>query len=238
MYIAALLIHEEQCRVQTFFLLLSFRSCPSFMSRPFSVSSPDKLSPVHFPPHSTNIQFETTTKIKNIKTRIRREIIYAMTPALHFHTPTPRLSLMMTSTTGKSDSHSRGNPAMDVLTSPVSYAWRVCPSRPHTHSANDHSDHLDHPSSPFLRTCSCGLRIPWVLILIINSLSSTVPSAPPVGVECSGGAGGSSLVVRWAPPSPAHHNGLLQSYRLTLTRLDDSTGEWRSERVEEWTRDK
>lgn len=127
MYIVALLILEELCRVLTFFLLLlSFRSCPSFMSRPFSVSSPDKLSPVHFPPHSSNIQFETTTKIKkNIKTRIRREIIYAVTPALHFHTPTPRLSLMMTSTTGKSDLHSRGNPAMDVITSPVSYAWRV-----------------------------------------------------------------------------------------------------------------
>lgn len=52
----------------------------------------------------------------------------------------------------------------------------------------------------------------------------TVPSSPPVGVECSGGAGGTSLYVRWAPPPPAFHNGLLQGYRLTLTRLDDSTG--------------
>ncbi|XP_071546322.1 cell adhesion molecule Dscam2-like isoform X3 [Panulirus ornatus] len=58
-----------------------------------------------------------------------------------------------------------------------------------------------------------------------------VPSAPPAGVECSGGAGGSSLLVRWAPPSPTEHNGLLQGYRLTLTRLDDST-----EDVEELTR--
>lgn len=45
-----------------------------------------------------------------------------------------------------------------------------------------------------------------------------------MGVECSGGAGGTSLYVRWAPPPPAFHNGLLQGYRLTLTRLDDSTG--------------
>ncbi|XP_069190704.1 cell adhesion molecule Dscam2 isoform X3 [Procambarus clarkii] len=58
-----------------------------------------------------------------------------------------------------------------------------------------------------------------------------VPAAPPVGVECSGGAGGSTLLVRWAPPSPVDHNGLLQGYRLTLTRLDDST-----EEVEELTR--
>ncbi|XP_037774719.1 Down syndrome cell adhesion molecule-like protein Dscam2, partial [Penaeus monodon] len=46
-----------------------------------------------------------------------------------------------------------------------------------------------------------------------------------------GGAGGTSLYVRWAPPPPAFHNGLLQGYRLTLTRLDDST-----EKVEELIR--
>ncbi|KAK8403945.1 hypothetical protein O3P69_000181 [Scylla paramamosain] len=66
--------------------------------------------------------------------------------------------------------------------------------------------------------------------VVVRTLED-VPSAPPVGVECSGGAGGSSLVVRWAPPSPAHHNGLLQGYRLTLTRLDDST-----EKVDEISR--
>lgn len=60
---------------------------------------------------------------------------------------------------------------------------------------------------------------------LMSSLSPpTAPSSPPVGVECSGGAGGTSLYVRWAPPPPAFHNGLLQGYRLTLTRLDDSTG--------------
>lgn len=45
-----------------------------------------------------------------------------------------------------------------------------------------------------------------------------------MGVECSGGAGGSSLVVRWATPAPVDHNGVLQGYRLTLMRLDDTTG--------------
>ncbi|KAK3861972.1 hypothetical protein Pcinc_032114, partial [Petrolisthes cinctipes] len=58
-----------------------------------------------------------------------------------------------------------------------------------------------------------------------------VPSAPPVGVECKGGVGGGSLHVSWSPPSPSHHNGLLQGYRLALSRLDDAT-----EEVEEVTR--
>ncbi|XP_047490923.1 Down syndrome cell adhesion molecule-like protein Dscam2 [Penaeus chinensis] len=66
--------------------------------------------------------------------------------------------------------------------------------------------------------------------VVVRTLED-VPSASPVGVECSGGAGGSSLHVRWAPPPAAAHNGLLQGYRLTLTRLDDST-----EKVEELTR--
>ncbi|XP_063593040.1 cell adhesion molecule Dscam2-like [Penaeus indicus] len=59
--------------------------------------------------------------------------------------------------------------------------------------------------------------------VVVRTLED-VPSSPPVGVECSGGAGGTSLYVRWAPPPPTFHNGLLQGYRLTLTRLDDSTG--------------
>ncbi|XP_042236936.1 Down syndrome cell adhesion molecule-like protein Dscam2 [Homarus americanus] len=71
---------------------------------------------------------------------------------------------------------------------------------------------------------------PLSLPVIVRTMED-VPSAPPVGVECSGGAGGSSLLVRWAPPSPINHNGLLQGYRLTLTRLDDST-----EEVEDLTR--
>ncbi|XP_064112208.1 cell adhesion molecule Dscam2-like isoform X2 [Macrobrachium nipponense] len=58
-----------------------------------------------------------------------------------------------------------------------------------------------------------------------------VPSGPPIGVECSGGARGTSLIVRWAPPPPSALNGLLQGYRLTLTRLDDTT-----DKVEELTR--
>ncbi|XP_037792808.1 Down syndrome cell adhesion molecule-like protein Dscam2 [Penaeus monodon] len=66
--------------------------------------------------------------------------------------------------------------------------------------------------------------------VVVRTLED-VPSSPPVGVECSGGAGGTSLYVRWAPPPPAFHNGLLQGYRLTLTRLDDST-----EKVEELIR--
>ncbi|ROT68397.1 putative Down syndrome cell adhesion molecule-like protein Dscam2 [Penaeus vannamei] len=66
--------------------------------------------------------------------------------------------------------------------------------------------------------------------VVVRTLEDA-PSSPPVGVECSGGAGGTSLYVRWAPPPPAFHNGLLQGYRLTLTRLDDST-----EKVEELIR--
>ncbi|CAL4076655.1 unnamed protein product, partial [Meganyctiphanes norvegica] len=50
-----------------------------------------------------------------------------------------------------------------------------------------------------------------------------VPSKPPVGVECNGGVGGHSLVVRWSPPPTNAHNGNLKAYRLTLTRLDDTT---------------
>ena len=46
-----------------------------------------------------------------------------------------------------------------------------------------------------------------------------------MGVECNGGVGGRTLVVRWSAPPIHAHNGNLKAYRLTLTRIDDTTGD-------------
>ncbi|CAL4108240.1 unnamed protein product, partial [Meganyctiphanes norvegica] len=57
------------------------------------------------------------------------------------------------------------------------------------------------------------------------------PSSPPVSVECSAGAGGHTLVVRWLPPPEKDHNGILLDYHLMLTNFQDFSG-----RVEEVSR--
>ncbi|CAL4128702.1 unnamed protein product, partial [Meganyctiphanes norvegica] len=58
---------------------------------------------------------------------------------------------------------------------------------------------------------------------VLITTKEDVPSAAPTSIECSGGADGHSLLVRWAPPPVHTHNGPLKAYKLTLARIDDTT---------------
>ena len=51
-----------------------------------------------------------------------------------------------------------------------------------------------------------------------------VPSMPPQEVECLSSSIATSLSIRWSPPPNDALNGVLQGYRLLLTRISHDTG--------------
>ena len=59
-------------------------------------------------------------------------------------------------------------------------------------------------------------------LLNLNLLS--VPSEPPTEVECTSPGIATSLVVKWNPPPIQSINGVLQSYRILMSRTYSHSG--------------